>query len=45
MKVAVIGAVSKDIYVLLDKFPERDSLVFAKEKKMFFWVEVVQMLP
>lgn len=35
MKVAVIGAVSKDIYVLLDKFPERDSLVFAKEKRCF----------
>ncbi|HOK16652.1 MAG TPA: carbohydrate kinase family protein, partial [Defluviitoga tunisiensis] len=35
MKVAVIGAVSKDIYVLLDKFPEKDSLVFAKEKRCF----------
>ena len=35
MKIAVIGAVSKDIYVLLDQFPERDSLVFAKERRYF----------
>ncbi|HPU59989.1 MAG TPA: carbohydrate kinase family protein [Candidatus Pacearchaeota archaeon] len=35
MKIAVIGAVAVDIYTLLDKFPERDSMVFAKGRRSF----------
>jgi len=35
VRVAVIGAASIDQYILLDAFPEDDSMVFAKEQHMY----------